>query len=133
MDSETERQTKYCIAICQPYNVFIHGRTEDSNEFIDRHFILEEFIGQNLFYSWSYEDLIHDINSINSSLGIDTMPSLEIVEPIELPTGEYVACIKTFWLKILQRKWKKVFEERKQKLKHLKNLNNLLKRERFTL
>lgn len=140
MDSETERQTKYCIAICQPYNVFIHGRTEDSNEFIDRHFIIDEIIDQNVFYELPYEDLmpypyeelLFD-EDLRDDLGIQTDPSLEIVEPIELPTGEYVACIKTFWLKILQRKWKKVFEKRKQKLKNLKILNNLLKRERFGL
>ena len=38
---------------------------------------------------------------------------LEIVEIDELNGGETVGYIKTFWLKILQRKWKKKFKKRK--------------------
>ena len=37
----------------------------------------------------------------------------EIGEYIILPTQEAIAILKTFWLRIIQRKWKKIFEERK--------------------
>ena len=36
----------------------------------------------------------------------------QIAECIMLPSQEMIAIIKTFWLKIIQRKWKKVFQER---------------------
>jgi hypothetical protein len=38
---------------------------------------------------------------------------LEIVKYETLPTGEMVGYIKTFWLKIIQRKWKKLMREKK--------------------
>lgn len=38
----------------------------------------------------------------------------EIGQYIILPTQEAIAILKTFWLRIIQRKWKKVFIERQQ-------------------
>jgi len=36
----------------------------------------------------------------------------EIGETILLPTQEKVAILKTFWLRIFQRKWKRIFREK---------------------
>jgi len=36
----------------------------------------------------------------------------EIAECIELPTGEHIVIIKTMWIKIIQRKWKKIYATR---------------------
>ena len=41
----------------------------------------------------------------------------EIAECINLPTGEHIVIIKTMWIKIIQRKWKKVFSARKHIIK----------------
>ena len=41
----------------------------------------------------------------------------EIAECINLPTGENIAIIKTMWIKIIQRKWKKVFAARQHIIK----------------
>jgi hypothetical protein len=41
----------------------------------------------------------------------------EIGEYIILPTQEAVAILKTFWLRIVQRKWKKVFLEQQDIIK----------------
>jgi len=54
---------------------------------------------------------------------------LEILKLEILPTQECVCVIKTFWLKIIQRKWKKIYKERMILLIKLKNYRNLLKRE----
>lgn len=53
----------------------------------------------------------------------------EIGEYILLPTQEAIAILKTVWLRIIQRKWKKVFQERKNIIKNKCNLSNLLLRE----
>ena len=42
----------------------------------------------------------------------------EIGECIELVTGEQIVIIKTFWLKIIQRKWKNVFAKRQLIIKY---------------
>lgn len=38
----------------------------------------------------------------------------EIAECFVLPTLEYIAIIKTIWIRLIQRKWKSIFAERKQ-------------------
>jgi hypothetical protein len=49
----------------------------------------------------------------------------EIGECIELATGEQIVIIKTIWLKIIQRKWKKVFAKRQQIIKYRLSPNSL--------
>ena len=41
----------------------------------------------------------------------------EIAECITLPTGENIVIIKTMWIKIIQRKWKKVYAARQHIIK----------------
>ena len=53
----------------------------------------------------NYHNIISNPNYIKPEIG----------EYIILPTQEAVAILKTFWLRIIQRKWKKVFQERKEK------------------
>lgn len=54
---------------------------------------------------------------------------LEIAECIYLPSKRCVSIIKTFWLKIIQRKWKNICKERKLCLVRRANLNALRHRE----
>jgi hypothetical protein len=40
----------------------------------------------------------------------------QIAQVLQLPTGHKVAILKTFWIAVIQRKWKKVYAERKHVL-----------------
>ncbi len=51
----------------------------------------------------NYQNIISKKNYIKPEIG----------EYIILPTQEAIAILKTFWLRIFQRKWKKLFKERK--------------------
>jgi hypothetical protein len=53
----------------------------------------------------------------------------EIGEYIILPTQEAVAILKTFWLRIIQRKWKKVFLEQQHIIKMRSHPSSLCYRE----
>ena len=53
----------------------------------------------------------------------------EIGEYIILPTQEAIAILKTFWLRIIQKKWKKVFQHRKNIIRQRCYLSNLLIKE----
>ena len=53
----------------------------------------------------------------------------EIAECIVLPSQHTVAIIKTIWIKIIQRKWKKVYSERKRIIKMRMNYSSLKTRE----
>jgi hypothetical protein len=55
----------------------------------------------------NYHNIIRDPNYIKP----------EIAECIVLPTGENIAIIKTMWIKIIQRKWKKVYAARQHIIK----------------
>jgi hypothetical protein len=57
-------------------------------------------------------------------------PMLEIVQPVTLePGGECVAIIKTFWLRIIQRRWKRIFADRRRRLSQLLTPYGLMQRE----
>jgi hypothetical protein len=57
-------------------------------------------------------------------------PMLEIVQTVTLePGGECVAIIKTFWIRLVQRRWKRIFAERRRRLALLLKPYGLLKRE----
>ena len=49
----------------------------------------------------------------------------EIGECIELITGEQIVIIKTIWIKIIQRKWKKVFAKRQLIIKYRTSSSSL--------
>jgi hypothetical protein len=49
----------------------------------------------------------------------------EIGEYIILPTQETVAILKTFWIRIIQKKWKKVFKQRQKMIKERCKIQNL--------
>jgi len=53
----------------------------------------------------------------------------EIGTYIILPTQEAITILKTFWLRIIQKKWKKVFIERKNIIRQRFNITNLSLRE----
>lgn len=55
--------------------------------------------------------------------------SLQIVEKIELKTGESICILKTFWIKCIQRKWKKICNYNKKILDKLMMLKNVKRRD----
>ena len=57
----------------------------------------------------------------------------EIGQYIILPTHEAIAILKTFWLRIIQRKWKKIFAERKQIITLRKQTSSLYYRQIYKL
>jgi hypothetical protein len=57
----------------------------------------------------------------------------EIGEYIVLPTKEAVAILKTFWLRIIQKKWKQIYKERQIILQRRCNPKSIMSRERTGL
>lgn len=53
----------------------------------------------------------------------------EIAECIVLPTQETIAILKTFWIRIIQKKWKKIFKQRQEVIKKRHYLSNIKIRE----
>ena len=114
----------YNIAICRLYDPHINGRTIHSSPNIDGQFMVVYTITPDEYFS--YNNFIQLINMF--SIPNIQQYSLEIIQPHELSGGECVACFKTFWLKILQRKCRRYIEDFHKKLAYRKRVDVLMRR-----
>ena len=55
---------------------------------------------------------------------------LEIIQADVLTGQEEVAYLKTFWLRIIQRRWKKIYKARKELLRQRSQIQALQERQR---
>ena len=137
----------YELAVCEIYNSNYHGISNTTN--IDSQYLIYNTISLEEFYNNEYllylnllrriYDLILLINNNYSQhcnirnyktiISNINYSKLDIVEIFILPTNESIACLKTFWIRIFQRKWKTLFKLRREKIKYLSNSKNLRKRE----
>ena len=132
-------ETKYLLGICELYNRHIHGYDENSDSRLPQYHLVHYLIDVENFYNNSFLEDINFLKNIYFHINLYSFPSslisnysqiimkpnyinLDIIEISYLNGGEAVACIKTFWLRILQRKWKKIFKLRKEKNEKRKQL-----------
>ena len=121
--------SKYLYATCEPFNRYRHGYDSNSSYNIDEYqLIIDTHISFNgLILA---EHMLKNRNLRHIYLyGKPTDTKIHLVEPILLPGGELVAIIKTRWISILQRTWRKKYNERKRNITKYLNLKNLLNRE----
>ena len=70
-----------------------------------------------LYITYEFDPIFHNHPIIRNYYKIVSDPNYiqpEIGEYIILPTLEAVAVLKTFWIRIIQRKWKKIFKQQQQ-------------------
>lgn len=63
----------------------------------------------------NYQNIISKPNYIKQEIG----------EYIILPTQEAITILKTFWIRIIQKKWKKVFKQKQQVFKERCKIQNI--------
>ncbi len=113
------------LVLCEIFHSQKYGTDESSDENIEKHYIV--------FYSYMYKGIksfsiidkelkfikrhqiiidepchpyIRNYNHINKNI-----LNIQIAEKVILKGGECVAILKTFWIKIIQRTWKKIFRK----------------------
>lgn len=113
------------LVLCEIFHPHKYGTDESSDKNIDNHFIiLKSYIYKGIksfsiidkdikilkrHYIIMYEPshpYIRNYNHINRNI-----LNIQIAEKVILKGGECVAIIKTFWIRIIQRTWKKVFRK----------------------
>ena len=127
---------KYNLLIPELYNKYIHGKTNETDPNVNGQFmVLQTFNYDNSnennivnlfnytnriskfykkYYLRNFRGLKHDI--IRNYKNIITNPkslNIEIGQVYYLKGEECVCIIKTFWLKLIQRAWKKICNNRK--------------------
>ena len=137
------------VAICELYHKDMHGFTRNSDPSVIGHFMvvdkldpydLNEWKHITRLHQWKYQHCVV-VRLYGNSSGLPYHPIVrnysriisrrkylqpEIVECIYLRGDECVAIIKTFWLRLIQRCWKRAFAQRKQMQRlrfHLYNIN----------
>lgn len=92
--------TKYNLVLCQRYDGILHGICEGE---INEHYLtlirLRKFDNNYM----NYIRIMYPNNRLN----------LEIAECLYLTSQHCVSIIKTYWLKLIQRTWKKILRLRK--------------------
>lgn len=138
--------SKYKLAICHLFHPTLHGQTENSDTNILGQYLVFYTININSYYNNTYNNYIYDLKHFYQLIRLDNKPhptirnynniikrenyiKIDIVKIDNLNGLEEVAYIKTFWLKFIQRKWKKIYYNRKNFVKKLSNPKYLLKRE----
>lgn len=127
---------KNVLLIPEIYNRYFHGKTVDSDPNIEGQFlVLQSFYlssssrmcdffkyANNLckFYKKYYEKNYYDsslshklLRNYNDIIKNPNYLNLQIGKIYYLKGDECVCVIKTFWLKLIQRTWKKVYKMRK--------------------
>lgn len=122
--------SNFQIAICEIFNRRIHGYIAgQSSNGIDSHILVKTTFTAEEFMNNEYSEIIENMqqeyntypigykyhNIIRNYSNIVSSPNyykVDIVQMFELRGGECIAIVKTYLLKILQRKWRKWFNNR---------------------
>ena len=124
------------LGICELFAPPIHGLTNNSSKNIVDHFMVTELLYLSEFYDGSFLSILNmaqrkwqyamEVGLINNTYKHPIVEnfesivekklfiSLDIVDSKYLECGELVGIKKTFWIKIIQRLYKRVFKERKK-------------------
>ena len=89
--------------------------------------IMANSISIKTFFKYPYNTLLqylwfHSIIRVNK-------PTIDILKLIIQPDGSYSVVIKTFWLRIFQRRWKRIFREHQELIMKRKSIQYLKIRE----
>jgi hypothetical protein len=138
------------LAICEIFNPSIHGINDNSSYGINGHFLVHNTISLDDWYSYSFHDIItvlRDAYDLYIRAWGNRLPQhpivlnyeaiiqgckyikLDIVVIDELEGRECVAYIKTHWLRLVQRSWKKIYKQRQEIIRFRMKPSSLIKRE----
>ena len=122
------------LSYVQPYHTSLHGSNNNinlNNKFLNLYSLTrDEFFDSNEFNELNTFISNQTLESYNNNKNNTDMQhlsirnyweiykqiskQLQIVETNTLETGEEISIIKTFWIKLIQRKWKKIYQLRKK-------------------
>lgn len=93
----------------------------------DDFLIMANTISIKGFFKFPYHKLLHYL-WLHSIIRVK-QPKIDILKLIILPDGIYSVVNKTFWLRVFQRRCKRIFRESQEKLMRMKSLKYLKIRE----
>lgn len=140
-DAEEISRTRFNIVLCELYNDKIHGIPTLISNVRTHYMVIYRFktlhislindilLDINLQYLYLHNYYHNIFDNYKYIVTQSNYMKPEIAECIYLETGEFVAIIKTFWIKMIQRKWKKIYKERQRILQKRCNYASIMYRE----
>jgi hypothetical protein len=145
-------ENKYTLLIPELYNKYIHGKTNESDPNINGQFMVLQTFNYNnsnenkvvelfnyidsiskfykKYYLRNFRGLKHELIKNYKNIIINkSFLNVEIGQVYYLKGDECVCIIKTFWLKLVQRAWKKIYKQRMLIQKKRRMPNSLLYRQ----
>jgi hypothetical protein len=140
-DDEQPSKNKNRLVLCHHYHDGLHGKPKQ-NSVLTHYLVIEIFKRFDIaqmremsdFYNTKYKEqpankLKHRvIRNYPAIVASGNYVKPEIAECFELPDHECVCIKKTFWLRLIQRAWKRVFKERLAIIKQLSTPRSLINR-----
>lgn len=152
---EYDTKNRFHLCCCELFNRRIHGfDSELSDPHVLYHYLINATFNMNEFYNAYYginnycnnisryykrfiaiqpDYYIHhpvqNYKNLIKSIHGKKYVVPEIVEKITLKGGEKVAVFKTFWLRLIQRTWKRIFLEKQRVLQERKKMKSIRYRE----
>ena len=131
----------YKLAICEVFHPVLHGQDENSSPAIHTHFLVYTLIDlpnfYDLIYLWEEQHLKAIHGRLKNHPTIRNYRKvqkkyirLEIIQADVLTGQEEVAYLKTFWLRIVQRRWKKIYKDRQTLIQQRSTFKALQERQR---
>lgn len=140
------QRSKYCLAFVELYNQKLHSMWNVKE--LEGKYICSYVVEPDEFYSNDYivlqnnfmihynkisnldNDFISNYKNIIRNCKYYNLNIIEIKEDsFDGSVHPYhTAILKTHYISIIQRKWRKIYNKRQREIKHLKNLKNLIKR-----
>jgi len=131
----------YQLAICELYHPYFHGDLNDEDNTLKNYIYNSYLCTYAIEKEYLYDQTLYGTPWLMSRTRFcPTHPSirnynilkeykLEIVQMIYLNTGHQLCIPKTFWLKIIQRKYKKYYKELQTRILLAKHPKALLRRQ----
>ena len=125
-----------CEQIFRDESSHIYEDKTDKKYYIGTSFIIEENIDMMLisnsissssFYKYKHIDVLHYL--LSYSIVRSNRVSIDIMQLNISIDGIYKVVLKTFWLRIVQRTWKRIFKERQEMLRKRMSILSLRHRE----
>jgi len=126
------------LIVCELYNDALHGRKK-----VNGHFLVYSVFGSTVVQAERSSAYLSKFNRKLARTGgapmhhktirnyeqltkTNAFTAPQIAHCIRLPSGEMVAILKTVYLRIFQRLWKKFYKARMDKLKRRNNIHHIL-------
>ena len=117
----------YTLGICERFSPRKHVKTQKSSWDIESHWLIYTTIHLDEFYDGTYKEDIEMLQSYSQDSKQNI--KLDIIINHRLEGGEYVGFITTFWLAVLQRKWKAIYEKRQKLVRQRGTLLSIRERQ----